>query len=163
MFYRMRNTCFRSIRRWRQSGTALALAGIVSHCVLAQSSSDAVKTLGGTGDPGYIDGVKGTSQFHTPSALALRGDGDLFIADSDNNAVRVLRVSDNRMSTFAQANHPIGLAFDSKTNLFVASQSDGTILQFDYYKNLRRTLSPTLSSGPMTALAIDRTDNLYAA
>src|SRR5580765_6399241 len=117
MFYRMR-TCLRSMEWWRKGGTALALAGIASHCAFAQSG--AVKTLGGTGDPGYIDGAKGTSQFRSPSALAFRGDGNLFIADFDNNAVRVLRLRDTKVTTFGQVNHPIGLAFDSKTNLFVA-------------------------------------------
>src|SRR5437763_11493077 len=101
MFYRMRNTCLRS-SRWRKGATALALTAVVTHCAFAQSLSGAVHTVGGTGDPGYIDGVKGTSQFHGPRALAVRGDGNVFIADSDNNAVRVLRTIDTKVSTFAQ-------------------------------------------------------------
>ena len=30
-----------------------------------------VETLGGTGSPGYTDGVKGTSEFRAPAALGL--------------------------------------------------------------------------------------------
>lgn len=161
MLYRMRSTCLRRLQRWR---TACAVAAAATVCLTVRAQDlGTVNTLGGTGDPGYIDGVKGTSQFNGPAALALRGDGNLFIADQTNNAVRYLRLSDTKVRTFVRPNQPVGLAFDSKTNLFVASQSDGTITKYDYFANIRATLRPALAAGPLTALGIDRNDNLYAA
>ncbi|HTG45757.1 MAG TPA: chitobiase/beta-hexosaminidase C-terminal domain-containing protein, partial [Verrucomicrobiae bacterium] len=122
-----------------------------------------IETLGGTGAPGYVEGIKGRSQFNMPAGLAVREDGLLFIADYNNNAIRSMRLSDSKVSTFAQASHPVGVAFDSSTNLFIANQGDGTITKYDYFGNFRQTLRPVLNAGAMTALAIDRDDNLYVA
>jgi hypothetical protein len=153
-------------RRWLAL-LALNLA-IASPQIIAQPApGGVVRTLGGVGAPGYVEGVKGFSQFNTPSGLAVRADGRLFIADYGNNAIRTMLPNDTRTSTFATGNRPIALAFDSGTNLFVANQGNGTeagtITKFSPSGRILRTDRPILPGGLITALAIDRNDNVYVA
>jgi len=144
-------------------GKIAMILGIAALATEIQAQpSGSVTTLGGTGVPGYVDGGKGVSQFSTPAGLTVRKDGTIFVADFNNNVVRSVN-SANRTATFATANHPIGLVFDSLTNLFVANQGDGSIRKFDYFGNFRANLHPILSGGPITALAIDRQNYLYIA
>ena len=89
----IRRTRVTPVRRWRRRFSGIALACLLAPVVAGQEIGR-VDTLGGTGERGLIDGVKGTSEFRAPTALALRGDGYRFIADYDNNAVRSLRLSD---------------------------------------------------------------------
>jgi hypothetical protein len=157
-----RRSCPSSAIRSPLALAALTLALGFSIAAHAQTSGT-LETLGGTGEPGYAEGAKGTSQFRNASALALRGTAELFIADTENDLVRSMRLSDTQTEKFAEAKRPVGLAFDSKTNLFVASQGDGTITKYDYFGHVRQTFRPSLTAGPMTALAIDRANNLYIA
>jgi hypothetical protein len=157
-----RGNCLSSAKRPHLAAAAVTLALVLGHSSLAQLAGT-VETLGGTGEAGYAEGITGFSAFRNPSALAIRGDGKVFIADTDNNAVRQLRIADNATSTFASANRPVGLAFDTSTNLFVANQGDNTITKFDYFANFRQTLHPQLGAGLMTAMTIDRANKLYVA
>ncbi len=162
MLYRFRNTCLRWAKRWRMRCGVLGTAYLAGQLAYSQPIGS-VDTLGGIGSPGYKDGVKGVSEFHNPTALALRDDDTLFIADTANNAVRKMRLSDTQTFPFVTVDHPVGLAFDSKTNLFVAKQSDGTIVKYDYFSHPRQTNKVALTDGVITAVAIDRHDNLYVA
>lgn len=74
--------------------------------------------------------------------MVLDGSGSLYIADQFNNAVRLLRTSDLKVSTFVPAfnaptplDRPVALALDQSTNLYVVNQGSGTVLKFDRYGN----------------------------
>lgn len=139
----------------------LALSAALTPLARAQSAG-AVETLGGTGQPGYVDGVKGSSQFSSPQGLAVQGDL-LFVADYGNNLVRIVDVDSTGSTTFAGANRPVGVVFDRSTNLFVANQGDSSVTKFDTFGNFRGIYYPQLPGGEITALAIDRNENLYIA
>ena len=47
----------------------------------------AVRTLAGGGE-GFADGTGAAARFHTPSALAVDGRGNLYVADTGNHAIR---------------------------------------------------------------------------
>jgi len=147
--------------------TALLAAQLAAPQALAQGqtlSPGTVQTLGGTGEPGYVDGVKGYSQYNNPQGLALRKDGTLFIADTGNGAVRSMRPGETRATTFAKdLAMPVALVFDKSTNLFVANAGDSSIVKFDQFGNLRDTLRPALNGGPVTAMSIDDANYLYIA
>lgn len=57
-----------------------------------------VRTLAGTGQPGFEDGRK--ARFSEPSGLSVAGDR-IFIADTNNHAIRVSPLSRPRVSTLA--------------------------------------------------------------
>jgi hypothetical protein len=111
------------------------------------------------GDPsasGFVDGAGTDARFACVSALARDGAGNLFIADRDNHAVRVARLSAGDVATiagspskcgnddgpFSQATfcEPAGLAFHEGA-LFVSDASTSTIRKID------------LAAGAVTTLA----------
>jgi DNA-binding beta-propeller fold protein YncE len=58
----------------------------------------AVKTFAGTGKPGQTDGA--TASFYEPGGLSVAG-GKLYVADTNNHAVRVIDLRDRRTSTLS--------------------------------------------------------------
>ena len=60
-----------------------------------------VRTLAGGPRAGFIDGSLEEALFNKPEGLSIDVDGCVMIADRQNNAVRVLRKSDGKVSTLA--------------------------------------------------------------
>ena len=149
-------------------GASLAAAFALASPGAAQTTTGTnafFRSLGGTGQPAYQDGIQGFSAFNTPHGVAARGDGTILIADFNNDAVRLLHVGTNRVETYTAANvdNPVALVFDSATNLFAPNQGNSTITRYDAFGNFRQTLRPAFTGGLLTALAIDQSDNLYVA
>ena len=59
-----------------------------------------VATIAGTGEPGHEDGSFVSSLFHEPGGLSILGD-KIYVADTNNHAVRVLDVASGTVSTLA--------------------------------------------------------------
>ena len=55
-------------------------------------------TVAGTGEPGYRDGTFGDALFYEPGGLSILG-GRIYVADTNNHAVRVLDAADGTVST----------------------------------------------------------------
>ncbi|MGH7823129.1 MAG: hypothetical protein ACREQ9_25500, partial [Candidatus Binatia bacterium] len=53
-------------------------------------AASAVSTIAGTGAAGFVDGPGATARFDLPTALERDGAGRLFVADSGNDALRVI-------------------------------------------------------------------------
>lgn len=109
-------------------------------------SSGAVTTVAGTGAAGFVNSPS-TPQFNTPWAVTLDGAGNLYVADSSNNAIRKVVVSTGVVSTLAGLgpgnsgttdglaaaatfNRPVGIvAGPGGTNLYVADNGNGRVRQ----------------------------------
>jgi hypothetical protein len=50
-----------------------------------------VTTVAGTGVGGFRDGPASTAELHSPHGLSLDSAGDIYVADTDNNRVRLIR------------------------------------------------------------------------
>jgi len=99
-----------------------------------------VRTLAGSGSPGFKDGQAEAAQFDTPSGIAVDEHGNVFVADTGNNAIRKV-APDGAVTTMAggsrgrsdgvaqdaRFDHPVGIAVTHDGFLFVADEGSGRI------------------------------------
>lgn len=114
--------------------------------LIEPDASLTVRTIAGTGTLGYADGPGTQAMFRHPNGVAVSGAGVIFVADSDNHAIRALTPdgtggyavstwaggkreigSADGPGTSARFNRPTGLAVDGQGALFVADQLNNKI------------------------------------
>ena len=154
------------------------------------TSAAKVSTFAGVaGVGGFLDGAAGVALFSSPLGLAVAPNGTVYVADSGNHCIR--KISGGVVSTFAgfpqvwgsvdaqgtnaQFNGPVGLAFDSRTNLFVSDANndtirkiapDGTVTTFAGVAGLDGAVDGDVNSARFRSpaeLAFDRKGNLFVA
>ena len=91
---------------------------------------------------GLLDGQGGAAMFHTPSALAFDGNGNLYVADYNNQGIRKISPSglvtsitnsknlegDQRGPALkASFRHPIGIEVDGNGTIYVADDDSNKI------------------------------------
>ena len=106
-----------------------------------------ITTIAGNGNQGYTGdgGLSVNSQLNSPSEIALDTLGNLFIADTDNNAIRKINLQSGIISTiagngtagfygdggpaaYAKLSGPTGLAVDpSGNNIYISDQKNSRI------------------------------------
>lgn len=69
-------------------------------------ASGVVTTLAGSGAPAYVDGSNGVAAFHGPAGLAWAG--AIFVADTKNDALRVLYTTPGLTDVYPRAGDPRG-------------------------------------------------------
>ncbi len=138
---------------------------------------------------GFVSGAAGTAELDQPAGLAIDSAGNLYVADSSNNAIRKIDTHGN-VSTVsglgygsnglrnggpktAEFNNPLGVAIDSAGNLYVADNANSAIRKIDTHGNVTTFVGPGgttfVSSGEgagmnyPSGIAIDSSGNLYVA
>ena len=90
----------------------------------------AISTLTGAGSPGgYRDGALEDAEFDEPGGLALAGDR-LFVADTNNHAIRVIDLAAGTVSTLMFPN-PEALQVAGETTVIGGNQADELLLTLD--------------------------------
>ena len=111
-----------------------------------------VETIAGNGVPGFADGLGPNVRFSSPTGLALSLDGQfLYVADTNNDRVRRIDLTNNRVSTLAGSgatgmddgppgeatfNQPIALAVDSDGTVYVSEVSNNDVRRIDLQGNV---------------------------
>ena len=148
----------------------------------------AVTTFAGSGTKGKLDGAGITASFNTPVGLAFDASGNLYVADSGNNLIRMItpagvvstiagdgtKGNNNGAALNSNFNKPSGITIDQAGNIFISDSAN----------NLIRMLTPqgqvlTLAGsgvaggfnnigvlaqfGYPVGLTIDASGNLYVA
>jgi len=113
---------------------------------------------------GLLDGVSDQSFFNHPDGLAKDAKGDIFIADTDNNAIREIDTAGN-VTTIAGNGVPGIADGQGSAALFnapddVAVAKDGTIYVADTLNSLIRKISP---DGAVTTLNAPSTRTIVLA
>lgn len=97
---------------------------------------------GSTAGPGYADGTGGAARFCRPSATAVDGNGNVYVADQLNSTIRKVTSagvvttlagkagetgSADGIGSTARFAHPYGVAVDGAGNVYVADTGNNTI------------------------------------
>jgi sugar lactone lactonase YvrE len=92
------------------------------------SADGTVSTFAGVMSAGLADGVGAGARFNQPTALAFDALGNLWVADTGNNAIR--RIAPSSLVTTVVSDGlaaPSGIAFDSNGTLYIADRDHHVI------------------------------------
>jgi sugar lactone lactonase YvrE len=125
----------------------LYLADTANHVIREVAASTAITTVAGNGVAAYAGdgGPASSASLHSPSGLVMDGSGNLYIADSGNNAIRLVTSAgaiatvvgtgspgfsgDGGPASAAQLNAPHSVAFDVLGNLYLSDQGNNRVRQ----------------------------------
>lgn len=110
--------------------------GATIHGSVTYPAAGIITTIAGTGVSGLgADQVPAyTSALDSPSGLAIDGAGNLYIADTGNNRVRVISAGTGEIDTIPVGtglNQPWGVTLDPAGNLFIADTFNNRIVRVD--------------------------------
>jgi sugar lactone lactonase YvrE len=113
-----------------------------------------VTTAAGTGKAGYRDGAAGEAQFNGPIGVAVDKQGNVYVADTYNDRIRVI-TPEGLVKTLAGGDRPgfqdgAGLAARFDTPCGIAVNNNGELLIADTKNNAIRKLT---RDGSVTTLA----------
>ena len=149
-----------------------------SNCVFKMNSGGVVSLVAGNSRPGFSgDGGAATAaQLNSPQGLALDASGNLYIADSSNNRVRIVSpagiintfagtgqtspdsspytFNDGGPATQALLHLPMGVAVDKSGNVYIADTGDNLIREVTTDGNIATIAGdgyPSFGGDPTTA------------
>src|SRR6185503_7767696 len=74
-------------------------------------------TVAGEGTAGYVDGPAATAQFNGPGGVTVSSDGDIYVADTYNDVIRMI-TKEGQVTTIAGGGTPGYADGEQKTALF---------------------------------------------
>ncbi len=101
-----------------------------------------VTTLAGTGNQGSINGPGNLASFNGPTSVTVDAQGNVYVADDNNNQIRKISAADGTVSTLAGSDStglkngldtaayffsPSGVAADAQGNVYVADAGNNVI------------------------------------
>lgn len=87
-----------------------------------------VSTLAGYSEPGFVDGPREVALFANPVNVAMGPNGDLYLCDFDNSAIRVITPNGTVSTLTQQADfiRPFGITFTPSGQLYVQTDRSAT-------------------------------------
>ncbi|MGD0788036.1 MAG: Ig-like domain repeat protein [Terracidiphilus sp.] len=136
---------------------------------MVTASTGIISTIAGNGNPTYTGdgGPAANATLSAPSGVALDGAGNLYIADTGNNAVREIAASTGIISTvagtgtlgsagngvaatLAELNQPQGVSVDASGTLYIADTSNHLIRRVDTASGILTTVAGNGTMNPVT-------------
>ncbi len=127
---------------------AIPAIGIFFSCSKSNHSSTSttpvvmVTTLAGTGSPGNLNGTGTAASFNNPSAVAVSGNGILYVGDFGNSLVRTVALTSAAVAPYAgtgtqgllnggaanaEFNGPANIALDKQGDLFIDDEENNCV------------------------------------
>jgi DNA-binding beta-propeller fold protein YncE len=105
-----------------------------------------------------------SSGLYYPQGMAVDGAGNVYIADTYNNAIKEWIAASNTVITLVSSglNHPYGVAVDGAGNVYIADTWDNAIKQWIAVSNTVITLVSSGLNSP-SGVAVDSAGNVYIA
>ena len=159
---------------WVSSANEIYIADTGNHRIRKVNSVGIISTIAGNGASGFSGdaGAATSAQLNSPSFAILDVDGNLLIADRNNNRVRKVvggtistfagggaTLGDGGPATAAQLNCPSQIATDPSRNVYVSNQCDNRLRKIDS-SGIITTLDTTPST-TVTGVTIDGNGTLY--
>ncbi len=121
----------------------------------------AVTTLAGqAGSSGSADGTGSAARFNLPADVAADLAGDLYVADTGNNAIRKVTAAGAVTTVATGLNHPAGIAADASGDLYVADTDNNLVRGVSAAGAV--TILASGFNGP-SGIAVDAAGNVYVA
>ncbi|MCX6372666.1 MAG: hypothetical protein NTX16_06210 [Actinobacteria bacterium] len=126
-----------------------------------------VKILAGAiGEQDHIDGSGAEARFSNPGGVACDKDGNVYVADTDNNSVRKI-TSAGVVSTLAGADagfdSPAGLACDTVGNVYVVDTFNSLIRKIKPTGEVSTLAGPAVGLSYPAGVVVDSAGNVYVA
>jgi trimeric autotransporter adhesin len=129
---------------------SIYIADADNHCIrMVMTSTGIITTVAGSGVAGYSDdgGLATSAALSYPYGIAVDGSGNIYIADTGNNYIRMLMKSTGiittvvgarilgysghgRLATSAALSYSYAIAVDGSGNLYVADTNSNRLLKF---------------------------------
>lgn len=149
-----------------------------------------VTTIAGNGNQGSINGPGNLASFNGPTSVTVDAQGNVYVADDNNNQIRKISATDGTVSTLAGSDStglkngldtgayffsPSGVAADAQGNVYVADAGNNVIRMVTpagQTTTIAGNGNPGAVNGPaLTAatfnnpagLAVDASGNIYVA
>ncbi len=105
-----------------------------------------------------------SSGLNSPYGVAVDGSGNVYIADSGNNAIKEWVAASNTVTTLVSSGlfWPEGVAVDGAGNVYIADNENNAIKEWVATSNTVITLVSSGLSDPQ-GVAVDRAGNVYIA
>lgn len=135
---------------------ALYLADYYNHCIRKiDIKTGIIQTIAGTGESGYSGdgGSPSEARLDRPVAICLDADGNIYIAESGNSCIRVIRVKKNRIYTLVgdgvygigktgmvkgfRLTNPNGITVDIYNNLYILDGANNRVCKIQLKFNGR--------------------------
>lgn len=165
-------------------------AGVVTIVAGTPGTSTATSVTGAPAAPGHADGPAANASFKGPTGIAVDGSGNLYIADSGNDTIRMIS-SGGTVSTLAgtagapgstdgtgaaaRFNAPRGVAVDGSGNVYVADGGNSSVRKITpagvvttlagspgSFANVEGTGAAAIFDSP-AGIAVDSSGNLYVS
>ena len=160
------------------------VADSYNDCIRKVTPNGIVTTYAGTGSPGYSDGQSTSAAFDTPSGIATDKEGNVFVADTGNGAIRKITpqgivttvlggTEGGPQEGEVRLNRPIGVCITHDSFLFVTDEGRGRVLRVapDGQVSIYAGATPGFANGigrqarlnAPSHITVDRQGALYVA
>ncbi|MFD2721029.1 T9SS type A sorting domain-containing protein [Hymenobacter monticola] len=173
----------------RATAISCALALVLGNARPAAAQA-VVSTVAGTGTAGTADGPAATAQFNGPNGVVVDAQGNCYVSDSNNNAIRLISAAgvvtqiagnggfgyfDHPNGLFSAFSLPYGLTLGPAGSLYVADAGNGSIRQValpaggvstwagNGQRGYQDGPGPAARFGTTTGVTSDAAGNLYVA